>query len=76
MPIEPYLDRVLRQIREKVATGEWPPGHKLPTHQQLAAEFGVGMTTIRQAVRELKQAGVLDGHQGVGVFVAGGHIGT
>ncbi|MEU7825809.1 winged helix-turn-helix domain-containing protein [Catellatospora sp. NPDC049133] len=70
MPIEPHLDRVLRLIRENIASGEWPPGHKLPTHQQLAADWGVGMTTIRQAVRLLKEAGTLDGHQGVGVFVA------
>lgn len=69
MPIEPHLDRVLRLIRENIADGTWPPGHKLPTHRQLAEEYGVGMTTIRQAVLLLRTTGELNGHQGVGVFV-------
>lgn len=69
MPIEPHLDRVLRVVREKISSKEWPPGHKLPTHKALAAELGVGMTTIRQAVLLLKTTGELEGHQGVGVYV-------
>jgi GntR family transcriptional regulator len=70
VPIEPHLDRVVRLVRERIASGEWPPGHKLPTHRQLADEYGVGMTTIRQAVMLLKAAGDIEGHQGVGVYVA------
>ncbi|NKQ53976.1 FadR family transcriptional regulator [Amycolatopsis sp. K13G38] len=58
-------DELLNQIR----SGEWALGHKLPGEATLAAQLGVGRSTLREAIRELAGKGVLDSRQGSGVFV-------
>jgi GntR family transcriptional regulator len=70
MSAESYVDRVIRLIRERIASGEWAPGTALPSHRLLAEEFGVGVTTIRTAVLMMKASGELDGQQGVAVYVS------
>lgn len=42
----------------------------MPTHQALAVEFHVSMTTITNAMRMLRQEGLVVGVQGLGVYVA------
>jgi GntR family transcriptional regulator len=63
-----------RQVREKlagrIATGVWCPGVPLPGEPELARLFKVSISTVRAAVGELVQAGVLDRRQGRGTFVA------
>ena len=58
-------DALLADIR----AGRWPLGHKLPGEATLAAQLGVGRSTLREAIRELAGKGVLDSRQGAGVFV-------
>ncbi|QYH35106.1 FadR/GntR family transcriptional regulator [Salinibacterium sp. M195] len=53
----------------RIRAGEWPLGHKLPGETTLAAEIGVGRSTLREAIRELAGKGVLESRQGSGVFV-------
>ncbi|MBH0130239.1 FadR/GntR family transcriptional regulator [Salinibacterium sp. NK8237] len=53
----------------RIGAGEWPLGHKLPGETTLAAEIGVGRSTLREAIRELAGQGVLESRQGSGVFV-------
>ncbi len=68
-------DRPLyRQVEEAlvagISSGRWAPGVPLPGEPALAGEFRVSISTIRAAVRELVDAGVLDRIQGRGTFVA------
>ncbi|MFI1972854.1 hypothetical protein BLA24_30890 [Streptomyces cinnamoneus] len=58
-----YL-RVAQALRARIADGSWPPGHKLPNRPALAAEFGVGENTVRQAVELLTGEGLLEGFRG------------
>ncbi len=44
-------------------------GDLLPSHAQLAAEFGVSPTVVRRALEELRSLGLIVGHQGKGSFV-------
>jgi DNA-binding FadR family transcriptional regulator len=53
----------------RIRAGEWPLGSRLPGETTLAAQLGVGRSTLREAVRELAGRGVLDSRQGAGVFV-------
>ncbi|WP_423202970.1 GntR family transcriptional regulator [Micromonospora kangleipakensis] len=56
---------------KRIASGEWPPGHKLPSTKALAELYEVGsQSTVRQAITILIETGELYGHQGLGVFVA------
>lgn len=73
MPIgqfRPEYQRVADDLREQIRTGQLARGAKLPTKKQLAAEYGVGETSIDSAMMLLRNEGWVRGHQGRGVFVA------
>ena len=58
-------ERILALIRE----GHLKPGDKLPTQRELAKRFGVGMSSIREAIQSLVGFGALETRHGAGVFV-------
>ncbi len=64
-----YL-RVLDDIVARIRSGEYPPGHRLQSARELAEQYRVSVGTVRKAIDLLKDRGVLEGHQGKGVFVA------
>lgn len=65
----PLADLAVRQLREQVMSGQWPVGTRLPTETELAGTLGVGRSTVREAVRALAHAGLLETRQGSGTFV-------
>ncbi len=52
-----------------IESGEWQPGQKLPTQSELAKQFGVGTSSIREAVNALDLMGYLEVSHGRGMFV-------
>ncbi|MDW5328681.1 GntR family transcriptional regulator [Plantactinospora sp. KLBMP9567] len=70
-PFEPHYRRIIADIRRRIASGEWPSGHKLPSTKTLAEIYDVrSQSTVRSAITILIETGELYGHQGLGVFVA------
>lgn len=63
-------DEVAQRLQEQISRGTYKPSEKLPTEPALMQEFGVGRSTIREAVRILANGGVLRVQQGLGTFVA------
>jgi DNA-binding GntR family transcriptional regulator len=63
-----YSD-VARQLRRRIEKRVYEPGGKLPSMNELCASFGVSAITVRHALRELAQEGLISGRQGLGVFV-------
>ncbi|NLN28126.1 MAG: GntR family transcriptional regulator, partial [Firmicutes bacterium] len=64
--------RVRKDLLERLGRGEWATGDRLPTEAQLAAEYGVSRTTIRNALKALVSEGYVVQRQGAGTFVAEG----
>ncbi|MFG2000369.1 FadR/GntR family transcriptional regulator [Spirillospora sp. NPDC048911] len=62
-------DKAIARIREMIATGELMPGSKLPPEQQLAMELGLSRNLMREAVRVLVVARVLEIRRGDGTYV-------
>jgi len=62
-------DLVIQQIQEKISLGIFQPGAKIPTEPVLMAQLGVGRSTVREAVRVLVNAGLLEVRQGDGTYV-------
>lgn len=62
-------DQAAELLLERVRSGEWNLGEKLPGETTLAPQLGVGRSTVREAIRQLAGRGVLDSRQGAGVFV-------
>lgn len=65
----PLAAQTAQLLLTRIRDGEWPLGHRLPGEITLAAQLGVGRSTLREAIRELAGKGVLDSRQGAGVFV-------
>ncbi|MEV5649905.1 FCD domain-containing protein [Nocardia sp. NPDC052254] len=66
---QPLAAQAAQLLLERIKAGEWRLGHKLPGETTLAAQLGVGRSTLREAIRELAGQGVLESRQGAGVFV-------
>jgi GntR family transcriptional regulator, transcriptional repressor for pyruvate dehydrogenase complex len=62
-------DKAMTRLREMIQSGELPPGAQLPPEQELASELGVGRNIMREAVRALVAARVLEVRRGNGTFV-------
>ncbi|MEV6070581.1 FCD domain-containing protein [Nocardia sp. NPDC052001] len=65
----PLAAQAAEVLLERLRAGEWELGHRLPGETTLAAQLGVGRSTLREAIRELAGRGVLESRQGAGVFV-------
>ncbi|WP_156754173.1 FadR/GntR family transcriptional regulator [Actinokineospora pegani] len=63
------VDQVIDQMRSAITGGEWKVGERIPTEPELVAALGVGRNTVREAVRALSHAGLLEVRQGDGTFV-------
>jgi DNA-binding GntR family transcriptional regulator len=66
----PFYLKIADEIEAKIQSGEYRPGHKLPSTAELAELYHVGRATAGRAVRELHERDLVYGQQGLGVFVA------
>ncbi|KUL39342.1 GntR family transcriptional regulator [Streptomyces sp. NRRL F-4489] len=65
----PLVEQATQHLRDQITGGQWPVGTKLPAETALAKTLGVGRSTVREALRALAGAGLLQARQGAGVFV-------
>ncbi|MBM7608869.1 GntR family transcriptional regulator [Lysinibacillus composti] len=66
----PLYYQIKELIKEKIENGDWKSGDKIPNELDLAKNLDVSRSTIRQAILELVNEGVLKRKKGVGTFVA------
>ncbi|MFJ6327257.1 MULTISPECIES: FadR/GntR family transcriptional regulator [unclassified Rhizobium] len=62
--------RVIDHLRMQIETGKLQAGDQLPTEPQLEAAFDVSRTVVREAIADLRAAGLVTPVQGKGVFVS------
>ena len=67
---QPPYEQLRTQIATRAASGDLPPGTRLPTVRALAAELGLAVNTVAKAYRALEQDGVIETHGRQGTFVA------
>ncbi|MEU8820737.1 FCD domain-containing protein [Actinoplanes sp. NPDC048796] len=65
----PLVAQVAERVRARISSGEWGVGTKLPGEHKLAPLLGVSRPTLREAMRILAGAGLVESRQGAGVFV-------
>jgi GntR family transcriptional regulator, transcriptional repressor for pyruvate dehydrogenase complex len=70
--LRPAYQQVADQLRELILTGSLTPGDRLPTEAELATNFGVSRSTVREALRVLASQGLIITLRGTtgGTFVA------
>jgi len=67
---QPKYLTIYSDLRERIMSGQWSPGHPLPAQRGLAGEFGVSIMTVRQALQLLTDDGLIDTRHGNGTYVA------
>ena len=71
MPDQPLYRRICHELRRSIASGDLPPGVRLPSTRALAAQLGVSRNTVVAAYDALAQDGLLAGRIGSGTRVIG-----
>lgn len=65
-----YLyEQLARNIRGQIIDGDLSAGDRLPNERELAEQFGVSRTVVREALKTLKQEGLIEVRPGTGTFV-------
>jgi GntR family transcriptional regulator, transcriptional repressor for pyruvate dehydrogenase complex len=65
-------EQIVRQIEESIVKGELSAGSQLPAERDLAKQFGVSRTAVREAIKALQEKGLVDAFPGRGTFVTNG----
>jgi GntR family transcriptional regulator len=66
----PRYQQIADILRQRIREGGFEPGSRLDTQRRLAAEFGVTLMTLRQALQGLERDGLIARRHGLGTFVA------
>lgn len=67
-------EQVIQRILERIRSGEFGPGYRLPTERELAVSFGVSRGVIREALKVLGSMGLVESRQGRGTFICSNPI--
>lgn len=66
---QPIYTQLIGQLEQDIASGALPPGARLPSVRELAAELGVNPNTVQRALQELERQGLLFTQRTSGRFV-------
>jgi GntR family transcriptional repressor for pyruvate dehydrogenase complex len=64
--------QIVQQIEESIDKGELKEGDQLPAERELAQQFGVSRTAVREAVKTLSEKGLVEAYAGRGTFITNG----
>jgi len=65
-------EQIVQQVEESILQGQLKPGDQLPAERDLAQSFGVSRTAVREAVKTLREKGLVEAYSGRGTFVTSG----
>ena len=65
-------EQIVQQVEESILSGQLKPGDQLPAERELAVRFGVSRTAVREAVKCLREKGLVEAYTGRGTFVTNG----
>ena len=65
-------EQIVQQIEDSVLKGTLKPGDQLPAERDLAERFGVSRTAVREAVKALREKGLVEAYSGRGTFITNG----
>lgn len=61
--------RILNDVREKIVSGHWPPGYRIPFEADLAKQYGCSRMTVNKALTQLTRSGFLVRNRKSGTYV-------
>ena len=67
-PVPPYR-QIADDLRRKIQDGTIPPGRRIPSMVEMEQEYEVARDTLRKATQVLKDEGLVETVNGMGIFV-------
>lgn len=64
-------DRIAAELRRRIDAGEWGPGDRMPTYEDLATRYSTGSATIQAALAVLRREGLISVTRRRGIIVRG-----
>lgn len=61
--------RILTDITDKILSGTWPPGHRIPFEHELTEAYGCSRMTVNKAITQLAKAGLVERRRRAGTVV-------
>lgn len=68
-PVQSLHQRILEDIRERILSGAWQPGFRIPFEHELTAEYRCSRMTVNKALSQLAKAGLIERRRRSGSFV-------
>jgi GntR family transcriptional regulator, transcriptional repressor for pyruvate dehydrogenase complex len=65
-------EQIVQQIEGSIIKGDLKTGDQLPAERELAEQFGVSRTAVREAVKALREKGLVEAYSGRGTFITNG----
>jgi GntR family transcriptional repressor for pyruvate dehydrogenase complex len=65
-------EQIVQQVEDSILKGQLKTGDQLPAERDLAQRFGVSRTAVREAVKTLREKGLVEAYSGRGTFVTNG----
>src|SRR5450759_3752812 len=65
-------EQIVQQVEDSILKGQLKPGDQLPAERDLAQRFGVSRTAVREAVKTLREKGLVEAYSGRGTFITDG----
>ena len=68
---ETIAEQAYKALKELLESGDFAPGQKLPSEDEMARQLNISRITLRTALQKLELLGYVDRKRGVGTFVVG-----
>src|ERR1700687_3723090 len=65
-------EQIVQQVEDSILKGQLKAGDQLPAERDLAQRFGVSRTAVREAVKALREKGLVEAYSGRGTFITDG----
>src|ERR1700751_1172411 len=62
------FEQIVQQVEDSILKGQLKPGDQLPAERDLAQRFGVSRTAVREAVKALREKGLVEAYTGRGTL--------
>jgi GntR family histidine utilization transcriptional repressor len=62
--------RILADVEQRILSGAWPPGHRIPSEHELTEHYGCSRMTVNKVLTQLARAGLIERRRKAGSFVA------
>lgn len=66
--------RIKTDVEARIASGEWPPGYRIPFEHELVSHYGCARATVGKALTGLVRSGLIVRRRKAGTFVAYPHV--